>query len=228
MKNERRISRLTSRTGETCCITFIHHSSLVTTSCVVCCVSSVAFDCYRLLSNGRDALRRVRLRNNDVPFVETDRIYDCMVTENPERGSTVTDGGERSVTPGGTTNIPQALKGRQNTLPPLVMPRRFPSPFQGLPITSQGGEAALPRSGDDGDNGDNGDDGLADSRASPMRRVACHLSCVIGSFRLLSNAIEREGRAPSRPPRNDDVPFVSVVPVVSYGEAPKPPNHLTT
>ncbi|MBR4172042.1 MAG: hypothetical protein IKR48_10360 [Kiritimatiellae bacterium] len=27
---------------------------------VVCCMSSVAIDCYRMQSNGRDALRRVR------------------------------------------------------------------------------------------------------------------------------------------------------------------------
>ncbi|MBR4170646.1 MAG: hypothetical protein IKR48_03240, partial [Kiritimatiellae bacterium] len=46
-------------------------------------------------------------------------------------GKRYTDGGERSVTPGGTTNIRQALKGRQNNLPQLTMTRCIPSPFQG-------------------------------------------------------------------------------------------------
>ena len=68
--------------------------------------------------------------NDDALVVEIDRICDGMATE-ALTGSNYTDGDERSVTPGGRPYICLALKGRQNNLSPLAMPRRFPSPFQG-------------------------------------------------------------------------------------------------
>ena len=36
------------------------------------------------MRNGRDAIYRVRLRNDNARVVETDRICDCIVTESPE------------------------------------------------------------------------------------------------------------------------------------------------
>ena len=46
--------------------------------------------------------------------------------------------------------------------------------------------------------------------ASPTRHVACCLSRVSGNYRLLSNAIEREGRAPARPLSRERAPSVAL------------------
>ena len=82
------------------------------------------------VTNGRDALRRVRCVTT-MPSLSKSTGFAMAWLRKALKGVTYTDGGERSVTPGGTTDICQALKGRQNNLPPLAMPRRFPSPFQG-------------------------------------------------------------------------------------------------
>ena len=68
--------------------------------------------------------------NDDALVVEIDRICDGMATE-ALKGINYTDGDERSVTPGGTPRIRQALKGRQNNVPTLIMPRHLLPPFQG-------------------------------------------------------------------------------------------------